>query len=197
MKLIITCCLVMPEFDGAFYVYQHLVCAHAKLVIDKLKDCKDLHSNKNNIQAEVQENGFQACEDEELVSTEASLIENDKNKSAAEEIKEISEKVEEAGGELSVIQVSNQVKKEWTCSLCQVTTRSEITHISHIRGRRHKAACYELEGIREKYVDRKYILRWCNICYCYISCKSIYDMDCHLYGKKHLALTREVNGLYR
>ncbi|TXG54053.1 hypothetical protein EZV62_019309 [Acer yangbiense] len=267
MKLIITCCLVMPKFDGAFYVYQHLVCVHTKLVIDKLKDCKDLHSNKNNIQAEVQENGFQACEEEELVSTEfltqdcnpatqdnsvdkilerevqqlvedddfilvmsksqkklkklseinkASLIENDKNNLAAEKIKEISEKVEEAGGELSEIQVSNQVK-EWTCSLCQVTTQSEITHISHLRGRRHKAACdelrpknqqceiieysaykqrqknYKLRGLRIKYVEYREPLWWCKICN--ISCSSIDDMDSHLYGKKHLALTREVNAL--
>ncbi|KAI9178504.1 hypothetical protein LWI28_027339 [Acer negundo] len=145
----------MPKFKGAFYVYQHLVSAclsvHTKLVIDKFKDCKDLHSSKNKIQAEVQENGFQACKEEKLVSTEASLIENDKNKLAAEEIKEISEKVEEAGGELSEIQVSNQVKEEWTCSLCQVTTRREITYISHIQGRQHKAACYELEGLRKIY----------------------------------------------
>ncbi|KAK2662846.1 hypothetical protein Ddye_001420 [Dipteronia dyeriana] len=261
MKLIITCCLLMPKFDGAFYVYKHLLCG-TKLVVNMLKDCKDLHSNKNKIEAEVQENGFEGCE--ELASTclynnrfltveresdnhssqdcnpatqensvddftlvmsksqkkltklseinKASLI----NKLAAEEINEISEKVEEAGGDLSEIQVSNQAK-EWTCALCRVTTQSEITHISHLQGRRHKAACdelrpknqqcesiedsaykqrqknYKLRGLRIKYVEYREPLWWCKICN--ISCNSIDDMDCHLYGKKHLALTRDVNAL--
>ncbi|KAK3185211.1 hypothetical protein Dsin_032497 [Dipteronia sinensis] len=155
----------MHKFDGAFYVYKHLLC-DTKIVINMLKDCKDLQSNKNKIQAEVQENGSegwcqitivlkivirsheksidenverevqQLSEDDDFILMSKSQTKlkklSDINKLAAAEIKEISEKVEEAGGELSEIQVSNLIK-EWTCSLCQVTTQSEITHISHLR----------------------------------------------------------------
>ena len=40
-----------------------------------------------------------------------------------------------------------EVQKEWTCAICQVTTKSETTLYSHLQGKRHKATCEELKLI--------------------------------------------------
>nr|XP_023925655.1 uncharacterized protein LOC112037071 isoform X1 [Quercus suber] len=40
-----------------------------------------------------------------------------------------------------------EVQKEWTCAICQVTTQSETTLNSHLRGKRHRATCEELKLI--------------------------------------------------
>ncbi|CAB4320269.1 unnamed protein product [Prunus armeniaca] len=47
--------------------------------------------------------------------------------------------------EAKLTQMEN-VQKEWTCALCQLTTQSEATLNSHLQGRKHKAACVALKA---------------------------------------------------
>ncbi|KAL5787852.1 hypothetical protein ACOSP7_004801 [Xanthoceras sorbifolium] len=276
MKLIITCWLVTPNFDGALYLYKHLVCPclsmDIKVLVNKFNARKDFFSKSSDFEDEVKryvkENGPEALEENgpealdelfgssELKGRESNVVQKDvKAEQVTEQIKEVaaSEQVKfvpqflqevslsgpdisqtenkkpdtdlisnekvEAVGESCEIPFPKQVQKEWTCTLCQVTTQNEITLNSHLRGKRHKAAYdelkaksknqqsvimedgpsllrqrqknYKLKGLRKKYVEHKDSLWWCKICN--ISCKSVDDMDCHLYGKNHLALTRQSN----
>ncbi|XP_043814366.1 uncharacterized protein LOC110619219 isoform X5 [Manihot esculenta] len=44
---------------------------------------------------------------------------------------------------------SNNIQKEWTCAVCQVTTTSEADLISHLHGRRHESACEKLKAYNQ------------------------------------------------
>lgn len=139
------------------------------------------------------------------------MVETDESSKTTEDVKEIPVEVKEAG--------EGEVKKEWTCSLCHVTTQSKTTHKSHIRGLRHRLACeelkakhqqqpsettediaakleqrrklFKLQGLRKKYVESKEGLWRCKICN--VSCSSIENMDDHLHGKKHLDQAKQFN----
>ncbi|KAH7565152.1 hypothetical protein JRO89_XS09G0146600 [Xanthoceras sorbifolium] len=262
MKLILTWWSVTPNFDGALYLYKHLICPclsmDIKVLINKFNARMDFFSKSSNFEDEVKryvkENGPEALEgffgSSELKGRESNVVQKDvKTVQVTEQTKEVAaseqvvpqflqevslsgpdicqtenkkpdtdlisnEKVE-AVRESYEIPFPKQVQKEWTCTLCQVTTQSEITLNSHLWGKRHKAAYdelkaksknqqsliiedgpsllrqrqknYKLQGLQKKYVENKDILWWCKICN--ISCNSIDDMDCHLSGKKHLAMT--------
>ncbi|GMP38842.1 hypothetical protein CsSME_00009952 [Camellia sinensis var. sinensis] len=55
------------------------------------------------------------------------------------------------GGENKVKErpASENVQKEWTCAVCQVTTLCEENLKSHLQGRRHKSTCAELKAIKQ------------------------------------------------
>ncbi|KAL7236072.1 hypothetical protein ACSBR1_019361 [Camellia fascicularis] len=55
------------------------------------------------------------------------------------------------GGENKVEErpASENVQKEWTCAVCQVTTTCEENLKSHLQGRRHKSTCAELKAIKQ------------------------------------------------
>ncbi|KAL6269864.1 hypothetical protein ACE6H2_026775 [Prunus campanulata] len=74
---------------------------------------------------------------------EAKLTQTEKGTFAVMEAKEKS--VEVATGR-AVLESSQNVQKEWTCALCQLTTQSEATLNSHLQGRKHKAACEALKA---------------------------------------------------
>ncbi|KAF5733379.1 hypothetical protein HS088_TW17G00922 [Tripterygium wilfordii] len=44
------------------------------------------------------------------------------------------------------VPVPDNIQKEWTCSICQVTTSSEAILTSHLQGRRHKATLEKLSA---------------------------------------------------
>jgi hypothetical protein len=99
---------------------------------------------------------------------------------------------------------SKEVQKEWTCAICQVTTQSEITLNSHLRGNRHKANYEELKAnnLRAKNkgfpasTAKKVVQNsqsppfWCYICNA--KCPSKSNLNAHLKGKKHLARIQEL-----
>ncbi|KAL4347606.1 hypothetical protein GQ457_17G011860 [Hibiscus cannabinus] len=136
-----------------------------------------------------------------------------------------------------------QVQKEWTCAMCQVTTTSEITLNSHLLGRRHRDTWEELMKAKNpkanlptsntsntskaanptarrsksnplkeerkksfpntsagnqvkagEKVGKKPQFR-CTICNIY--CGRPEDLECHLWGKKHLARIQELHSLAR
>ncbi|CAL5379387.1 unnamed protein product [Camellia sinensis] len=41
------------------------------------------------------------------------------------------------------------VQKEWTCAICQVTTSCEANLMSHLYGRKHRATCAELQASKQ------------------------------------------------
>ncbi|KAL7236068.1 hypothetical protein ACSBR1_019360 [Camellia fascicularis] len=59
--------------------------------------------------------------------------------------------VSAGGGENKVEErpASENVQKEWTCAVCQVTTSCEENLKSHLQGRRHKSTCAELKAIKQ------------------------------------------------
>ncbi|GMP38853.1 hypothetical protein CsSME_00009955 [Camellia sinensis var. sinensis] len=59
--------------------------------------------------------------------------------------------VSAGGGENKVEErpASENVQKEWTCAVCQVTTLCEENLKSHLQGRRHKSTCAELKAIKQ------------------------------------------------
>ncbi|KAH7575529.1 hypothetical protein JRO89_XS02G0134400 [Xanthoceras sorbifolium] len=193
MKLILTWWSVTPNFDGALYLYKHLVCPclsmDIKVLINKFNARMDFFSKSSNFEDEVKryvkENGPEALEElfdsSKLKCRESNVVQKDvKTVQVTEQIKEVaaSEQVKfvpqfqqevslsepdisqtknkkpdtdlisseklEAFGESFEFPFPKQVQKEWTCAICQVTTQSETTLKSHLRGLRHKAACEDL-----------------------------------------------------
>ncbi|KAL6211442.1 hypothetical protein ACLB2K_016668 [Fragaria x ananassa] len=49
-------------------------------------------------------------------------------------------------------QSPKQVQKEWTCALCQVTTKCETTLNAHLQGRKHKASYDALKARNQAFV---------------------------------------------
>ncbi|KAK2662848.1 hypothetical protein Ddye_001422 [Dipteronia dyeriana] len=192
IKLIITCWLVTPNFDGALYAYKHLVCPclsiDIKVLINKFN--ARFFSKRSNFEDEVKryvkENGLEALEklvaskldcsrEPNVVQKEvktAQVTEQIKEVSASEQVKFVphfvpeviltgsdigqtentkpdtylkaSEKVETVG-ESFEIPVPEQVQKEWTCAICQLTVEHEAVLNSHLQSKRHKAACEKIK----------------------------------------------------
>eukprot|EP00257_Ricinus_communis_P016113 XP_015574179.1 uncharacterized protein LOC8279214 isoform X1 [Ricinus communis] len=65
--------------------------------------------------------------------------------SAALEIKELTAAMGSCQYLLPDIPPSRKISKEWVCPICQVTTTSEADCISHLLGKRHKAASEKLK----------------------------------------------------
>ncbi|XP_024031726.1 uncharacterized protein LOC21397907 isoform X2 [Morus notabilis] len=167
IKLMVVCCLVIPNFDGAFYVYKHLVwpCIFIKPrdLINGFNKRKESPVVSEKILAEmetyVRENGLEALE--KLISPES----NSSSSNVAErEIKAV--KVIKKKEVASVKQVSQTESdlihseninfapvetttssevQEWNCAICNVTTQSERNKISHLKAKKHKAAYQALK----------------------------------------------------
>ncbi|KAJ0010436.1 hypothetical protein Pint_33462 [Pistacia integerrima] len=178
IKMIISFLLVIPNFDGAFYVYQHflrpcLLVDTNFLLNNQFKQSEEFVTKGNNLATEVKryvkENGPQPLEvasevkvqsannfvekvtekkdvdaAKQVTRTEPGLSQTESKKLVAGEIKEISDTVE-AVRDFCEIPVTMRVQREWTCAICQVTTQSETTLNSHLRGRRHRETCKELK----------------------------------------------------
>ncbi|KAG8498076.1 hypothetical protein CXB51_007204 [Gossypium anomalum] len=161
MKLTIVCWMMIPHFDGAFYVYNHFVhpCLYMDLptIINWFKKQQDLFL-KDNFLVEVADDCAKAHGPTEV---QEKLIANEKGIKPVQ----ITEKWEvttipktdpnviqtvnnttvtlpatvgEVGHDLPEIPSDKQVQKEWTCAMCQVTTTSEKTLNIHLQGRKHK-----------------------------------------------------------
>ncbi|MBA0702100.1 hypothetical protein Goari_022366, partial [Gossypium aridum] len=171
MKLTIVCWMMIPHFDGAFYVYNHFVhpCLYLDLptIINWFKKQKDLFLKDNFLveeaddcmkahgPTEVQEKlianepkgtetstlqkGIKPVQITEkwevapIPKTDPNVIQTVNNTTVT-----LPETVGEVGPDLPEIPSDKQVQKEWTCAMCQVTTSSEKTLNSHLRGRKHK-----------------------------------------------------------
>ncbi|KAI8027755.1 UBP1-associated proteins 1C [Camellia lanceoleosa] len=91
------------------------------------------------------------------------------------------------------------VQKEWTCAICQVTTTCEANLMSHLYGRKHRATCAELQASKQANKNKccssstatqeqpkSPITR--------IKCLSEADEASHLKGKRHLSQVQKMLG---
>ncbi|KAL4614978.1 hypothetical protein ACB092_07G091700 [Castanea dentata] len=78
-----------------------------------------------------------------LVQTKKSIVTDMKERDTTKSIPDFME----VQKEWTCIPDFMEVQKEWTCAICQVTTQSETTLNSHLRGKRHRATCEELKLI--------------------------------------------------
>ncbi|XP_028788898.1 zinc finger protein 385B-like [Neltuma alba] len=105
------------------------------------------------------------------------------------------------------ISASENVQKEWTCAICQLTMPSEANLNSHLQGRKHKAACEALNtktkgtpvtdtgrGASSQVSASKDVqIMWtCKICQ--LKILSEVDLNSHLQGRKHKAACEALNG---
>ncbi|KAK7363054.1 hypothetical protein VNO77_05183 [Canavalia gladiata] len=115
---------------------EHLVQTNGKKLRTEQKDIKDLEMvEKREIPAGKQD-----------IPVMPSLAPSQKNTSSATVKMEGIAGKGTAGGEVPQSSTPKEVQKEWTCALCQVTTKSEQTLNSHLHGRRHKASCEALKA---------------------------------------------------
>ncbi|KAJ9705606.1 hypothetical protein PVL29_003596 [Vitis rotundifolia] len=178
IKLMLICWLMIPHFDGSYYVYQHLV--HPGLSMDpqvvmnrRFNESKKLyHSRENFLVAAdryIKENGAEALEKllaSKLRSTKPN-VEVKEIKAPAEPEKKgeqvkqteinlgetksnttCAAEIKERAAEIEAC-LHKKVQKEWACAVCQVTTQSEATLNSHLQGKRHKATSKQLKAKKQ------------------------------------------------
>ncbi|XP_038684926.1 HVA22-like protein h isoform X2 [Tripterygium wilfordii] len=224
IKLMIVCWLVIPHFDGSYYVYMHVVrpCLSMEMqtVIKQLKKLKEISFERKDFSERrdkfidemekfVKENGPDALENliaskskfkEDVTQKDIKSVEATEHKKAdvakpskfkedvtqkdvksveATEDKKVDvakpafqTKVKSAEADNISTHASVEIKevpfatsmgvevpdgpdpenvqKEWTCAVCQVTTKSEHTLNLHLQGRRHKAAFEKLKNQNSK-----------------------------------------------
>ncbi|OMO85285.1 Zinc finger, U1-type [Corchorus capsularis] len=173
MKLTIICWLMIPGFDGAFYVYNHFVnpCLYmdVQTIMSWFKKQREFLLEDNFLA-----NGSEALQKliaNESKGREPSMLQKDIKSVQVMEEKEIAsvKTIPETEPNASETQANmlavacpeskvttttccdlseiasdqKQVQKEWTCALCLVTTTSEHDLKMHLRGLRHRAAFVE------------------------------------------------------
>ncbi|KAL5563807.1 hypothetical protein UlMin_033554 [Ulmus minor] len=149
IRLVIVCWLVIPDFDGASYVYKYLICSGLSLdlqiVINWFNKRMESSFKRQKLVAEVErfvkENGTEALEkliaskvsqeEPNLVRTENRIVATGKTKETVAQI---------AAGREVVPQTSasKPLQKEWTCNICNVATENEKDLNSHLQGKMHK-----------------------------------------------------------
>ncbi|XP_024162706.1 uncharacterized protein LOC112169873 isoform X4 [Rosa chinensis] len=67
---------------------------------------------------------------------------------------EIYEKPVEVGTGIEHPKTPKEVQKEWTCTLCQVTTTCENNLKSHLQGRKHKAAYEAVKASNQEFLPK-------------------------------------------
>ncbi|XP_022725271.1 uncharacterized protein LOC111281825 isoform X2 [Durio zibethinus] len=148
MKLTIVCWMMIPRFDGAFYVYNHFIhpCLYIDMqtIINWFKKQQEFVL-KDNFLAEadryVKAHGPEALE--KLIASK--VPETEPNNALTVNNIITGPRIKEAAVcHPPEIPSEKQVQKEWTCAMCQVTTTSEKTLNSHLQGRRHRNASEEL-----------------------------------------------------
>ncbi|KAK4271336.1 hypothetical protein QN277_020045 [Acacia crassicarpa] len=101
---------------------------------------------------------------------------------------------------------SENVQKEWTCAICQLTMLSDANLNSHVQGKKHKATCEALntktkatagtdkgnKASTQVSASKKVQKFWtCEICR--LTMPSEADLNSHLQGKKHKAACKALD----
>ncbi|KAF3964047.1 hypothetical protein CMV_011622 [Castanea mollissima] len=161
MKLMIICWLVVPNFDGAIYVYNHFIhpclSMNPPIFVDEFNKWKEFLFKRDNFLAQaeryINKNGPEALE--ELIaaksnSREANIVHKDNKSMEVIEKKEVpsaktenrtsaTKEIKETARELPDIPMPKEVRKKWTCDICQLTVLCEKNLNLHLQGRKHKA----------------------------------------------------------
>ncbi|KAI9121579.1 hypothetical protein K1719_008612 [Acacia pycnantha] len=159
------------------------------------KDIKDLEM----IEKEKVREGKQA-----INAALDGLTSNESSSSAMETIEKMPADTEY--GTYPQISATENVQKEWTCAICQLTMPSEANLNSHLQGRKHKAACEALntktkatpvkdtrsEASPQVSASQNEQKMWtCEICQ--LTKLSYPALNSHLQGKKHKAASKALN----
>ncbi|KAK4340072.1 hypothetical protein RND71_041534 [Anisodus tanguticus] len=194
LRLIFICWLVIPQLNGAFYLYQNFIHPHLQFKLanaitqfyatcsewfEKLK--KDSFIKKETFLA-VAENYLEDNVSESLEKLTGSKAESiDENllqieNKTSSDIQVISKTVIPESAKLFKLPGTfslQVVQTRWTCEICEVTVSSELTLQSHLRGKRHRAKAK----------------LWCT--FCKLRCSGEIDVIAHLKGKRHLEMLKK------
>ncbi|XP_059447580.1 uncharacterized protein LOC132178994 isoform X2 [Corylus avellana] len=159
IKLMIICLLVIPYFNGAFYVYNHLVrpylLLNPQVIVDEFRKWMVLLCKRDQFLAEAERyikgNGPKALE--KLIDKE---FETQKPNVDVEEIKAIATATEKKEVEWSyskepdILEIDNKAvevtEKKEVPAANQLTTESEKTLNMHLQEKKHKATYEALKG---------------------------------------------------
>nr|POE94160.1 hva22-like protein a [Quercus suber] len=203
MKLMIICWLVVPHFDGASYVYNHLVrpclSINPLVVIDEFNRWKEFLLKRDHFLSEaeryINENGPEALE--ELI---ASKIKSKKPNQDMDKIEAIAvmekKEVESNCKEPNIEQKGNRVvevteKKEVPAAKCVVSaepnsdqTENKISASKEIKGPAEAVAA--ARELPDSPIPKEVQKEWtCDICQ--LTTQSEKILNSHLQGKKHKA----------
>ncbi|KAH0978293.1 hypothetical protein GBA52_028012 [Prunus armeniaca] len=211
IRIMVAFWLVIPHFDGAFYVYKHLICPcltmdpqsvttwFNKWRKESLFVSKDVHAE---VERYVKENVPEALERTIACKAEPNLTGTENSKYTSREIKgkttEVAESVSGDGLKKIIImnfkenvqgqqQNTNEAlrmngSRLW-CNICSVRCPGEIDMASHLSGRRHKENVQEQQQNASKAPMKNDPPLWCSICR--VRCTGEIDMASHLSGRKH------------
>ncbi|TMX03228.1 hypothetical protein EJD97_017514 [Solanum chilense] len=175
LRSLFMCWLVIPQLNGAFYLYKNFVHPYLQFKLPNaiIQLCfewlKKLKKHSLSINKETFLAVAESCLDEN-----DSLIANKIENISTSAIQVLNKPVIPAVAILPDTSSSLAVfQSRWTCEICQVTVRSELTLQSHLRGRKHRAEA----------------MLWCTFCNLRVSGEI--DMIAHLKGKRHLAKLQE------
>ncbi|KAI5315832.1 hypothetical protein L3X38_045008 [Prunus dulcis] len=211
IRIMVAFWLVIPHFDGAFYVYKHLICPcltmdpksvttwFNKWRKESLFVSKDVHAE---VERYVKKNVPEALERTIAYEAEPNLTGTENNKYTSREIKgkttEVAEGVSGDGLKKIIImnfkenvqgqqQNTNEAlrmkgSRLW-CNICSVRCPGEIDMASHLSGRRHKENVQEQQQNASKAPMKNHPPLWCSICR--VHCTGEINMESHLSGRKH------------
>ncbi|KAF6149144.1 hypothetical protein GIB67_026000 [Kingdonia uniflora] len=229
MKLVVTFCLVAPRLNGAVYVYETFIrpCFHVNpqtcsTWFNIPKKTFLLGSSDDFLLVAdryVKENGSEVLDKliaEKVMCTETNLPQNQiREITAIEENKVMAAQSKVSPGSL----VLESTKKEWTCTICSITTSNHEKFKDHFWGKKHREKQEELKA--EKMAARnkvnflsnetgenkattakrnaapgssvleKFLKKWsCDICQ--VKTSSEGNLRDHLGGKKHKEKQEEI-----
>ncbi|CAL2278165.1 unnamed protein product [Prunus armeniaca] len=145
IRIMIVFWLVMPHFDGAFYVYKHVVCPcltmDSQIVTNWFNERRKELLFRAEGERYVRENVPEALETIacKVSQAEPNLTGTENSKYTSRETKE---KAMEVAADREVLNTppSKKSQNEWTCAISQVTTPSGTTVNSQLYCQKHKAA---------------------------------------------------------
>ncbi|KAL5563814.1 hypothetical protein UlMin_033561 [Ulmus minor] len=165
IRLMIVCWLVIPDFDGASYVYKHLICSglsfDPQIVINWFNKRSESSFDRKKLVSEmerfVKEDGAEALEKllaelsltrflnideikavDKVNQEEPNLVPIENQIVATEKTTETVAEIAAGRDVVPQISASQPGQIGWTCNICNVIAPNEKDFNSHLQGRKHK-----------------------------------------------------------
>ncbi|KAI9176448.1 hypothetical protein LWI28_002960 [Acer negundo] len=203
MKIIITCWLVTPNFDGALYAYKHLVCPclsiDVKVLVNKFN--ARFFSNRSNFEDEVKryvkENGLEALEKlvaSKLEFRELNVVQKEvKTVQVTQQTKEVSAIVQ-GTEQTKEVSASEQVKFVPHFLPEIIPTGPDISQTENTKPDTDLPASGKVEAVGESLeipVPEKVQNQWtCAICQLTVKHETV--LNSHLQGRRHKAVCEKI-----
>ncbi|XP_021814739.1 zinc finger protein 346-like [Prunus avium] len=211
IRIMVALSLVIPHFDGAFYVYKHLICPCLTMDPQSVTNWfnkwrKELLFVSKDVRAEVEryvkENVPEALERTIACEAEPNFTGTENSKYTSREIKGKTTEVAEGvsgdrlkrnlimnfkenvqGQQRNINEVLRMKGSRLWCNICSVSCPGEIDMASHLSGRQHKENVQEQQQNANKAPMKNDPPLWCSICH--VRCTGEIDVASHLSGRKH------------